>query len=531
MPVKRLGTAAPVANNLTLLTTSDVTGVASVIAVNRGLVEAQVTIYVDPADSGGNPNNISHIVSGLTVGVGQSLETFRFALNVGDIIYVSASTANCAFSTNLAYESAGRTNVIYQSTQPGNPQVGDIWINSTNQSINVYTGSNFNLVATAAPQGPTGPIGVTGPSGIQGIRGPDGSGVRVLGVYGSLGALQIDTPTGNIGDAYVVGSILYAWNDLNQEWFNAGDFLAGPTGPTGSQGISGFQYSSSRISLLQYVSGEIILYEGAYFICLANNDAIPPVGGAIGVYWNPYSFIGETGATGATGPSGGPTGSQGATGATGATGPSGGPTGPTGATGPSGGPTGPFGLNGATGATGSTGPTGATGSQGPTGPRGFIGLNGALGATGPTGEGATGPTGPGGSGAVDVTNTTDSTSFVGLYESATGSLGGKTNSGITYNATAETLKVTIVEANTIAAPSTLVGTYTITSPTTITLSPVDEILNTAPMRFFNRTVAQLSTLVSSIGAMVFCTNEAGGAVPAFYDGTNWRRVTDRAIVS
>jgi hypothetical protein len=36
---------------------------------------------------------------------------------------------------------------------------------------------------------------------------------------------------------------------------------------------------------------------------------------------------------------------------------------------------------------------------------------------------------------------------------------------------------------------------------------------------------------SAPGAMIFVTNETGGAVPAFADGTNWRRVTDRAIVS
>lgn len=32
-------------------------------------------------------------------------------------------------------------------------------------------------------------------------------------------------------------------------------------------------------------------------------------------------------------------------------------------------------------------------------------------------------------------------------------------------------------------------------------------------------------------AMVMVTDEVGGAVPAFSDGTNWRRVTDRAIIS
>jgi len=31
--------------------------------------------------------------------------------------------------------------------------------------------------------------------------------------------------------------------------------------------------------------------------------------------------------------------------------------------------------------------------------------------------------------------------------------------------------------------------------------------------------------------MAFVTNETGGSVPAFWDGTNWRRVTDRALVT
>jgi hypothetical protein len=42
-----------------------------------------------------------------------------------------------------------------------------------------------------------------------------------------------------------------------------------------------------------------------------------------------------------------------------------------------------------------------------------------------------------------------------------------------------------------------------------------------------------STLPSASvpGAMIYVTNETGGPVPAFADGTNWRRVTDRAIVT
>jgi hypothetical protein len=50
------------------------------------------------------------------------------------------------------------------------------------------------------------------------------------------------------------------------------------------------------------------------------------------------------------------------------------------------------------------------------------------------------------------------------------------------------------------------------------------------------TVAQLNGPALSAAKAVagnesFCTDETGGAVPVFSDGTDWRRVTDRAIIS
>jgi hypothetical protein len=543
MPVKRLGTNTPLANTLTLLTTSDVAGVASVIVANKGAIDAQVTIYVEPFDAGGNPNSLAHIVSDLVIGIGQSFETFRFAVNVADRIYVRSTTAQCAFSTNIAYESSGRSNIIYQSVQPGSPQVGDIWIDSDDESINVFTGTDFNTVGTAAPVGPTGPLGPTGATGPLGPTGPEGSGVRVLGRYETLGALVADSPTGNVGDAYVISTNLYVWNDTNQEWFNAGAFVAGPTGATGATGptslVPGPTGPSGGPTGPTGPQGDIGP-TGPSGGPTGPTGATGPAGGPTGpaglTITGPTGPAGTPGLQGATGPTGprglastviGPVG---ATGATGATGPSGGPTGPTGASGPQG----DIGATGATGATGPsvTGPTGATGAAstvtGPTGPTGasITGPTGAQGDTGPTGPsggptGPTGPTGPGG-GAIDVTNTTDSTSFVGLYESATGSLGGKTNSGITYNATTETLKVTTIEANTVAAPSSLVGTYTISSPTTISLSPTTEILNNAPVRLYARTAVQLSSLVSSTGALTWDSTNSQVKVN---NGSTWVNVS------
>ena len=101
----------------------------------------------------------------------------------------------------------------------------------------------------------------------------------------------------------------------------------------------------------------------------------------------------------------------------------------------------------------------------------------------------------------------------------------------TYNSSTNTLTIKNLIAESVNPPSTLTGTYTISSPTTITLDPTSEIINDAPMKLKGYTVAQLGSLTSSAGAMVYCTDETGGSIPAFYDGTNWRRVSDRAIVS
>lgn len=49
-------------------------------------------------------------------------------------------------------------------------------------------------------------------------------------------------------------------------------------------------------------------------------------------------------------------------------------------------------------------------------------------------------------------------------------------------------------------------------------------------RLESYTVAALPS-AEEAGRLIYVTDEAGGAVPAFSDGTDWRRVTDRAVVS
>lgn len=54
---------------------------------------------------------------------------------------------------------------------------------------------------------------------------------------------------------------------------------------------------------------------------------------------------------------------------------------------------------------------------------------------------------------------------------------------------------------------------------------------TAPLRLASYTVATLPTASLYTGALIHVSDETGGAVTAFSDGTNWRRVQDRAVVS
>ena len=94
-----------------------------------------------------------------------------------------------------------------------------------------------------------------------------------------------------------------------------------------------------------------------------------------------------------------------------------------------------------------------------------------------------------------------------------------------------TLTATTIEANSISPPSSLVGTYTISSPTTITLDPVDEIINDAPMKLVNKTVAQLNAITSSVGSVAYCTNQSTGAEPCYFDGSDWRTFSGKIVIT
>jgi hypothetical protein len=73
---------------------------ASVVVANtsaQATPVCKVDIWVQPQNAS-SVAEYAYIASNLTLGVGQSFETFRFALNAGDSVYVKSTIAGTSFS-------------------------------------------------------------------------------------------------------------------------------------------------------------------------------------------------------------------------------------------------------------------------------------------------------------------------------------------------------------------------------------------------------------------------------------------------
>lgn len=276
MPIQRLGLSNPPANTDITLATFTQEHLVSVIATNKSVQAApvcKVTIYIVPSNATIQAQYV-YITSQLTVGVGQSFETFRFAVNSGDTVYVRSTNNETSFSingimqddavqpTDLAQtftnkEIRGLYNTLYldrgtTAERRATAEVGYVRFNTETESLELRTESGWELVGSGAssgatgPTGPTGPQGdsggPTGPTGAEGPTGPTGPALTALALLGSV-ALIADLPgSGNgLNDSFVVledGNV-YLWD--GDSWNNIGPILGptGPQGPTGAQGIQG----------------------------------------------------------------------------------------------------------------------------------------------------------------------------------------------------------------------------------------------------------------------------------------------------
>lgn len=173
MAIIRLGVATPAANTPTQLTAVLNSHLVSVVAANTSTQSSpvcKVDIYVVPQGAGSS-SEYAYICSNLTIGVGQSFETFKVALNPNDTIYVESTIAGTSFSAFGILQSEdvgpsdlpavfsnktirGDNNVLYlesgaTSVRPIDAQEGYVRYNTDFKALEVLTADGWKTVSAS----------------------------------------------------------------------------------------------------------------------------------------------------------------------------------------------------------------------------------------------------------------------------------------------------------------------------------------------------------------------------------------------
>ena len=118
VPIQRLGLANPAGNEDTVLYNSTANYLVSVTVANKAINATpltKVSIWIVPSNAT-IPSQYVYIASNLSLSVGQSFETFRFALNASDTVYVKSSISLTSFSINgVAQEDSAQPENITQT--------------------------------------------------------------------------------------------------------------------------------------------------------------------------------------------------------------------------------------------------------------------------------------------------------------------------------------------------------------------------------------------------------------------------------
>jgi hypothetical protein len=171
MAITRLGVANPTANTATILYAANYATLASVIVCNKSLSTSalpDIDIYVVPA---GATSALQHgyIVANLEISAGQSFETFKFAVNASDVIWIKSTTSDTSFTVNGLIQAddftagdfpitftnkiiSGNTNTITleantTATRPASAPNGYVRYNTETASLEVKTPTGWKTVS------------------------------------------------------------------------------------------------------------------------------------------------------------------------------------------------------------------------------------------------------------------------------------------------------------------------------------------------------------------------------------------------
>jgi hypothetical protein len=173
VPITRLGLVNPNANVDTTLAVFSEPHLVSVIAANKSATATpltKVTIWVVPSNAT-IAAQYAYIGFNINLSLGQSFETFRFAVNAGDTLYVKATVSTVSFSCsgivqgdagqpeNLVQTLTNKTifgtdNTLYldqgtTSERPVSAGIGYVRFNTETDNLEVKTSTGWQIVSAS----------------------------------------------------------------------------------------------------------------------------------------------------------------------------------------------------------------------------------------------------------------------------------------------------------------------------------------------------------------------------------------------
>jgi hypothetical protein len=164
MGVQRLGVSTPSANTDTLLYTADYPFLASVIGTNLTTSTSLIDVWVVPTGVTLSSGYVYYAYQ-TDIPPSNTLETHKFALNIGDRVYVR-STQNTSFNISGLRQvdiqlATGVTS--FQNTAPTNPINGQVWVDGNGVAgTNISSLAGYNVQASSATQIPFSVQGASG---------------------------------------------------------------------------------------------------------------------------------------------------------------------------------------------------------------------------------------------------------------------------------------------------------------------------------------------------------------------------------
>jgi hypothetical protein len=164
MGVQRLGVSTPSANTDTLLYTADYPFLASVIGTNLTASTSLIDVWVVPTGVTLSSGYVYYAYQ-TDIPPSNTLETHKFALNIGDRVYVR-STQNTSFNISGLRQvdiqlATGVTS--FQNTAPTNPINGQVWVDGDGVAgTNISSLAGYNVQASSATQIPFQVQGASG---------------------------------------------------------------------------------------------------------------------------------------------------------------------------------------------------------------------------------------------------------------------------------------------------------------------------------------------------------------------------------